>query len=201
MRDAFNKSAEKDPYETGKPPEFWDLSALTGRTRADLAWALGYLHAQERFFQMDLQRRTAAGELSELVGRAALEKDKVFRLHRFRHRAAAVLAAMTSAERQLLDAYVAGVNRGLGDLDVAPFEYLLLLAKPASWTAEDTVLVVLRDDPDPAGGEWVDRAAASQRARGPRPALGRLLVPGGARRGMLRSTGPAWPHQRCLPSD
>ena len=118
------------------------VPTLTGRTRADLAWALGYLHAQERFFQMDLQRRTAAGELSELVGRAALEKDKVFRLHRFRHRAAAVLAAMTPAERQLLDAYVAGVNRGLGDLDVAPFEYLLLLAKPASWTAEDTVLVV-----------------------------------------------------------
>jgi penicillin amidase len=48
------------------------VPTLSGRTRADLAWALGYLHAQERFFQMDLQRRTAAGELSELVGRAAL---------------------------------------------------------------------------------------------------------------------------------
>ena len=41
---------------------------LTGRSRSDLAWALGYLHAQERFFQMDLLRRSAAGELSELVG-------------------------------------------------------------------------------------------------------------------------------------
>ena len=118
------------------------VPTLIGRTRADVAWALGYLHAQERFFQMDLQRRRAAGELSELVGRAALERDKVSRLHRFRHRAAAVLAAMTPGERQVLDAYVAGVNRGLGNLDAAPFEYLLLFAKPASWTAEDTVLVV-----------------------------------------------------------
>src|SRR3974390_2779068 len=41
---------------------------LKGRSRSDLGWGLGYLHAQERFFQMDLQRRSAAGELSELVG-------------------------------------------------------------------------------------------------------------------------------------
>ena len=52
------------------------VPTLTGRTRADLAWALGYLHGQERFFQMDGQRRTAAGELSELAGRAALRRDR-----------------------------------------------------------------------------------------------------------------------------
>jgi penicillin G amidase len=64
---------------------------LRGRTRADLAWALGYLHAQERFFQMDLQRRAAAGELSELIGPAALKQDRATRIHRFRHRTDAVL--------------------------------------------------------------------------------------------------------------
>ena len=64
------------------------------------------------------------------------------RLHRFRHRAAAVLAAMTADERCVLDAYVAGVNRGLGDLNAMPFEYLLLRARPEPWTAEDTVLTV-----------------------------------------------------------
>jgi penicillin amidase len=86
---------------------------LSGRSRSDLAWALGYLHAQERFFQMDLQRRSAAGELSELVGPAALPADRAARLHRFRHRVAAVLAAITPGERKVLDAYVAGANRGL----------------------------------------------------------------------------------------
>src|SRR5215204_2274905 len=116
------------------------VPTLTGRTRADLAWALGYLHSQERFFQMDGQRRIAAGELSELAGPIALSRDRTVRLHRFRHRAAAVLAAMTSDERSVLDAYVAGVNRGLGDLGALPFEYLLLRTKPEPWTAEDTVL-------------------------------------------------------------
>jgi penicillin G amidase len=116
------------------------VPTLTGRTRADLAWALGYLHGQERFFQMDGQRRTAAGELSELAGRISLKRDRTIRLHRFRHRAATVLAAMTLDERSVLDAYVAGVNRGLGDLGTVPFEYLLLRSKPEPWTAEDTVL-------------------------------------------------------------
>ena len=116
------------------------VPTLTGRTRADLAWALGYLHGQERFFQMDGQRRTAAGELSEFAGHIALSRDRTVRLHRFRHRAAAVLAAMTLDERSVLDAYVAGVNRGLGDLGAVPFEYLLLHTKPEPWTAEDTVL-------------------------------------------------------------
>ena len=89
---------------------------------------------------MDGQRRSAAGELSDLVGRAALRRDRTVRLHRFRHRAAAVLAAMSTEERSVLDTYVAGVNRGLGDLEAVPFECLLLRAQPEPWTAEDTVL-------------------------------------------------------------
>ena len=43
------------------------VPTITGESRADVAWALGFLHAQERYFQMDGQRRTASGELSELV--------------------------------------------------------------------------------------------------------------------------------------
>ena len=70
------------------------VPTLTGRTRADLAWVLGYLHAQERFFQMDGQRRLAAGELAELAGATLLPQDREHRLHRFRTRATAVLAAM-----------------------------------------------------------------------------------------------------------
>jgi len=114
---------------------------LKGRSRADLAWALGYLHAQERFFQMDLQRRSAAGELSELVGSAALPADKAARLHRFRWRAHARLNEITPQERAVLDAYVLGVNKGLSDLSAPPFEYILLAKKPETWRAEDTILI------------------------------------------------------------
>ncbi|MCR4376298.1 MAG: penicillin acylase family protein, partial [Acidobacteria bacterium] len=69
------------------------VPTVTGTTRGDVARALGFIHAQDRFFQMDLSRRRAAGELSELFGRSALATDRSARLHRFRHRAAAVLAA------------------------------------------------------------------------------------------------------------
>ncbi|WP_163638112.1 penicillin acylase family protein, partial [Morganella morganii] len=62
------------------------LSIQAGN-RLDVARALGFVHAQERFFQMDLMRRNAAGELSALVGDKALPLDKARRLHRFRHRA------------------------------------------------------------------------------------------------------------------
>ena len=61
------------------------VPTITAATRADAARALGYLHAQDRFFQMDLQRRQAAGELSALVGIRAIEVDRGTRVHRFRH--------------------------------------------------------------------------------------------------------------------
>ncbi len=98
------------------------VPTVTGRTRADVAFATGYLHAQERFFQMDMLRRAAAGELGELFGPAALAIDRRTRLHLFRARARVVLAHMTPDERALLATNVAGVNRGLADLKAAPFE-------------------------------------------------------------------------------
>lgn len=118
------------------------VPTIKGTSRVDVGRALGFLHAQDRFFQMDLSRRRAAGELSELFGRAALATDKAARLHRFRHRAAAVLAASSADELALIDAYVAGVNSGLESLRAAPFEYLLLGKEPAPWRREDSILVV-----------------------------------------------------------
>ena len=118
------------------------VPAIKGASRLDVARALGFVHAQDRFFQMDLSRRRAAGELSELVGAAALATDKGARLHRFRHRAAAVLAASSADEVALIDAYADGVNAGLQSLRAAPFEYMLLGKTPAPWTREDSVLVV-----------------------------------------------------------
>jgi len=114
---------------------------ITAENRLDVARALGFVHAQERFFQMDLMRRNAAGELSALVGAKALPLDKSRRLHRFRHRAEAAIAALPAGERALLDAYVAGVNAGLSALSARPPEYLLLRQAPRPWVAADTLLV------------------------------------------------------------
>jgi penicillin amidase len=115
---------------------------LRAGNRLDVARATGFIHAQERFFQMDLLRRSAAGELAELIGSAALERDRGLRIHRFRRRARDVLAHLPASQRLMVEVYSAGVNAGLAALAAPPFEYLLLRAAPAPWRPEDTLLVI-----------------------------------------------------------
>ncbi len=117
--------------------------AVSGRTRNDVAFGLGYAHAQDRFFQMDLTRRAAAGELSALLGAVTLEADKELRVHRFRAVARASIAAAPPEQRALVEAYAAGVNAGLASLRARPFEYLVLRAAPEPWRVEDSVLAAL----------------------------------------------------------
>jgi hypothetical protein len=118
------------------------VPTLTGASRLDLARGLGFLHAQDRYFQMDLLRRRAAGELSELFGPAALPADRPARQHRLRARAQRVLAAASTEERSMLEVYAAGANAGLQALGAPPFEYLALGETPRAWRPEDSVLVV-----------------------------------------------------------
>jgi len=117
------------------------VPTLRGANRTDLARALGWLHAQERFFQMDVLRRRAAGELAELFGEKAIEADKAARVDGFRRLAGISITLLNDEERALLDAYTAGVNAGLAALDQKPFEYLFLRAEPTAWRPEDTILV------------------------------------------------------------
>ena len=118
------------------------IPVITASNRNDLAFGTGFAHGQDRFFQMDLIRRQAAGELSELVGAAAVDVDKRYRFHRFRARAQAVYDAASADERQLMEAYAAGVNAGLASLDARPFEYFVLGEEPRAWDARDSLLAV-----------------------------------------------------------
>jgi penicillin amidase len=118
------------------------VPVITARTRADLAYALGYAHGQDRFFQMDLSRRLAAGELSELFGKLALKQDTRARRFGFRAVARRVIEATPAQERGVVEAYARGINAGLTSLRARPWEYLLLRAKPREWLPEDSVLVV-----------------------------------------------------------
>jgi penicillin amidase len=115
---------------------------FTGANRLDLALAMGYIHAQERFFEMDLMRRQAAGELAELFGTGALAHDRKARPFRMRARATAVVQQLPGEQRQLLDAYRTGVNQGIHALMVRPFPYLLTQTRPAAWRNEDSILVI-----------------------------------------------------------
>lgn len=114
---------------------------LTASSEADAWRALGYVHAQERYFEMDLMRRTAAGELSGLLGSRLLDTDRQNRLHRFRARAQRQLPSFAGPRAAALQAYADGVNAGLADLRLRPWPYLLLRQQPAPWRAEDTALV------------------------------------------------------------
>ncbi|MBM0107940.1 penicillin acylase family protein [Steroidobacter sp. S1-65] len=114
---------------------------LRASTRSDLAYATGFAHAQDRYFQMDLMRRAAAGEMAELLGPAVLEADRKLRVHGFRQVAREVLAAATENDRALIEAYAAGANFALSEARAKPWEYLLLGEQPAPWQPEDSVLV------------------------------------------------------------
>jgi penicillin amidase len=118
------------------------VPVIRGATRADVARATGYAHAQDRLFQMDLLRRTGAGELAALLGPGLVEADRHIRPHQFRRRAREALVALGAEERGLLESYAEGVNSGIASLGMRPFEYLLLGLAPAPWRAEDSILVV-----------------------------------------------------------
>jgi len=118
------------------------IPTIRGDHRLDVARATGFVHAQDRFFQMDLLRRSAAGELAEWFGPMALRADRTHRLHRFRHRAQQTLATLPSEDQALIAAYTEGVNAGLADLFQPSFEYLLLRVTPKPWRPEDTLLTV-----------------------------------------------------------
>ena len=118
------------------------VPTLRGSNRLDVARALGFLHAQDRFFQMDCARRHAAGELAEIFGKAALPHDKQVRIHRFRTFAQQVLAKIPSEQRELINAYTAGANAGLTQLSEKPFEYILTRSEPQPWKPEDCVLMI-----------------------------------------------------------
>ena len=155
------------------------VATIDAASRADAMRALGFVHAQERYFEMDITRRAAAGELAALFGPAALDLDRSRRLHRFRSRAAAVLAQADPGVRADLDAYVAGVNSGLDALAARPFPYLLLRQAPRGWSAEDTVLVVQAMFLDLHDEDNALELARARILRDAPPALAALLlVPG-----------------------
>ena len=118
------------------------VPTIQGANRSDVARATGFLHGQDRFFQMDLSRRSAAGELAELIGPAMLAHDRRVRVHRFRALAQQSLERLEPQERTIFEAYTEGVRAGVAALKQPPFEYRFLRTSPQSWEPEDSVLVV-----------------------------------------------------------
>lgn len=117
------------------------LIKIRAGNELDLYRGLGFVHAQERLWQMDFMRRTGSGRLSEVVGEATLGLDRFFRTLGFRRVAEANFEHLSDATRASLDAYAEGVNAFLeqrrGPL---PLEFQILRYEPEPWSAIDSLL-------------------------------------------------------------
>lgn len=113
---------------------------IEAASQNDAYFALGFLHAQDRLWQMETQRRIAAGRLAELFGPRAVEVDTMMRtLGVYRHSQAA-LAYLTPEARASLEAYAAGVNAFLGGATrLLPLEFLVFGVTPEPWSPADSI--------------------------------------------------------------
>jgi penicillin amidase len=109
--------------------------------RDDAIFALGFVHAQDRLWQMEVQRRAAAGRLSEALGPGALATDRFMRTIGFARAARDARAALDAGTLAWIDAYVRGINAFLARTSGwrLPVEYALTGIRPEPWTADDVV--------------------------------------------------------------
>ena len=117
------------------------IVTITAQSELDATFTLGFVHGQERLFQMELMRRAATGRLSELFGLRTLKTDKLMRLLNLTQQAEDQYKAASPELRSTLDAYAAGVNAYLAWHSVPlPPEFLLLQFKPEPWRPADSLL-------------------------------------------------------------
>jgi penicillin amidase len=131
----------------------YGIPHIYAQSVADAVFALGFVHAQDRLWQMEMNRRIAAGRLSEVVGPAGLETDRFLRTLGIRRVAEANVAALDEETRALLAAYAAGVNAFLAADPVLPLEFWLTGVRPEPWTPADSVSWVKMMAWD-LGGNW-----------------------------------------------
>ncbi|MCB9741199.1 MAG: penicillin acylase family protein [Alphaproteobacteria bacterium] len=109
-----------------------------GDSLEDVFTAIGFLHARDRGFQLELMRAAASGRLTELFGARMLDADRRLRL--LSHKIESMDAALPERERARLEAYVAGINRGREELP-EPLELRLLGYEPEPWAVKDVLLI------------------------------------------------------------
>ncbi len=176
----------------------WGILHIAAATESDAWFGLGFCHAQDRGFQLELLRRAGRGTLSEILGPATLSIDRVSRTLGFRRLAIAQRPLLDADVASTVDAYVAGVNAGAA-ASPRPHELVLLRAHRSRWEAEDVlaflglqslalagnwdtelarVQILLTDGADalravePTYGEWLPAVMPVGSAAG--PALGRV---------------------------
>ncbi len=115
----------------------WGVPHIYARNQHDLFFAQGFVQAQDRLWQMELWRRAAEGRLAEIVGPAAIERDRVARLVRYRGDMEAEWASYSPDAREIIESFVRGVNACIELVrDHPPIEFQLTGVRPEPWTPE-----------------------------------------------------------------
>jgi penicillin amidase len=117
------------------------VPTIKAKSLNDAYFAIGFAHAQDRLFQMELMRRVGAGRLAETIGEAGLSTDKLMRTLGLYRMAEDQAAAASPALKAALDAYAAGVNAFLKQRSGAlPLEFQLLRFSPEPWKPADSLV-------------------------------------------------------------
>ncbi|QWE19356.1 penicillin acylase family protein [Polynucleobacter corsicus] len=131
-----------------------DIPHIQAKSSTDALFALGYLHASERSWQMEINRRLASGRLSEILGKETFEIDRFIRTLGIKRAAEKQFDRYPIATKRLLQSYADGVNAGNAHLGWAlPVEYFLTGSKPGNWSPTDSVAWMLMMALD-LGGNW-----------------------------------------------
>jgi penicillin amidase len=127
---------------------------IQAKSSSDALFALGYLHASERSWQMEINRRLASGRLSEILGKETVAIDRFIRTLGIKHAAEKQFDRYPIATKRLLQSYADGVNAGNAHLGWAlPIEYFLTGSQPGHWSPTDSVAWMLMMALD-LGGNW-----------------------------------------------
>ena len=130
------------------------IPTITAATPNDAMYGLGFVHAQDRLWQLETHRRIGSGRLAEAFGEAALENDKFLRALGVKRAAAAQWAAASVEARAALLAYTAGINAYLQTaMKARPPEFVILGIQPEPWTPEDSMAWAIMMAWD-LGGNW-----------------------------------------------
>lgn len=118
------------------------VPSIAADSEHDVYYTMGYLHAQDRMWQMEIQRRMVQGRLSETLGEEYLQQDIWFRTLDLTSSAAAAMPALSAEAQESLRAYADGVNAWLDSAPALPPEFLALSMRPARWTPVDSLSIV-----------------------------------------------------------
>lgn len=120
--------------------DHWGVPHIYASNLEDLMFAQGFVHAQDRFWQMELSRRTATGTLSEAFGRDALDLDITSRTLGFSRMGKKDISLLSPKVRTILESHIAGINAYLKKYkDQLPIEFTLTQFTPKKWTLEDSM--------------------------------------------------------------